>query len=233
VAQSAGAGPLNLCMHHELFLTEDGSHSIRVPELNVTYHSRHGAIQESAHVFIESGLKHINKKNINILEVGFGTGLNALLTLIEAEKNDLQILYDVVELYPLDSVSVASLNYLPLLKSQHLATAFSYMHECEWNATAKISGQFDIRKVLGDIRHVEMTGNYDLVYFDAFGPAAQPELWTKEVFKKIYDASKEGCILVTYCSKGIVRRAMTDAGFSVSKIPGPKGKREIVRAVKK
>jgi tRNA U34 5-methylaminomethyl-2-thiouridine-forming methyltransferase MnmC len=219
-------------MHRELFVTEDGSHSISIPELNVTYHSRHGAIQESVHVFIESGLKHLKKKNINILDVGFGTGLNALLTLIEAEKNDLQILYDVVELYPLDSVSVASLNYLSLLKSPHLAGAFSYMHACEWNDTAKISGQFDIRKILGDIRYVELTGNYDLVYFDAFDPGAQPELWTVDVFKKICDVSKEGCVLVTYCSKGAVRRAMTDAGFSVSKIPGPKGKREMVRAVK-
>jgi tRNA U34 5-methylaminomethyl-2-thiouridine-forming methyltransferase MnmC len=224
---------LNLLMHHELFLTEDGSHSVKIPEMNVSYHSRYGAIEESVHVFIENGLKYLGKKRINIFEVGFGTGLNALLTLIEAEKNDLQIIYDVVELHPLDSVFVASLNYLSLLKAQQLANEFSFMHACEWGVAAKITGQFALRKIRGDIRHVELTGNYDLVYFDAFDPVAQPELWRAGIFKKIYNAANTGCVLVTYCSKGVVRRAMTEAGFSVSKIPGPKGKREIVRAVKK
>lgn len=220
-------------MLHELFVTEDGSHSIKVPDLNLTYHSKHGAIQESVHVFIESGLKYLNKSRISVLEVGFGTGLNALLTLIEAEKNDLQVVFDVVELHPLDSVCVSSLNYLSILKAPQLAEAFSHMHACEWDVAAKISGQFELKKIRGDIRYVELTGNYDLVYFDAFDPVVQPELWTVDVFRKIYDAAKQGCVLVTYCSKGIVRRAMTEAGFSVSKIAGPKGKREIVRAVKK
>lgn len=219
-------------MRHEIFVTEDGSHSIKVPELNVTYHSKHGAIQESVHVFIESGLRYLNKKEISILEVGFGTGLNALLTMIEAEKNGLKVLFDVVELYPLDSACVSSLNYLSLLNVPQLAGAFSHMHACEWDVAAKISGQFELKKIRGDARYVEMSGNYDLIYFDAFDPVAQPELWTLEVFKKLYSVAKPGCILVTYCSKGIVRRAMADAGFSVSKIAGPKGKREIVRAIK-
>ena len=219
-------------MLQQLFVTDDGSHSVRIPELNVTYHSKHGAIQESVHVFIESGLKQFNKRNISILEVGFGTGLNALLTLIEADKNDLKIVFDVVELYPLDSVCVAALNYLSILKAPQLAPAFSHMHACEWDVVAKISGQFELKKIRGDIRYVELTGHYDLVYFDAFDPVVQPELWTVEVFRKIYNVAKQGGILVTYCSKGIVRRAMTEAGFSVVKIAGPKGKREIVRAVK-
>lgn len=224
---------LNLLMLQELFVTEDGSHSIKVPHLNVTYHSKHGAIRESVHVFIDSGLKYLNKKEISVLEVGFGTGLNALLTLIEAEKNDLQIIFDVVELYPLDSVCVSSLNYLSILKEPQLAESFAHMHACEWDVAAKISGQFELKKIRGDIRYVELTGNYDLVYFDAFDPVAQPELWTVDVFRKIFNVAKQGCVLVTYCSKGIVRRAMTEAGFSVSKVAGPKGKREIVRAVKK
>jgi tRNA U34 5-methylaminomethyl-2-thiouridine-forming methyltransferase MnmC len=219
-------------MLHELFITEDGSHSVRIPELNVTYHSKHGAIAESACIFIESGLKRLNKSTISILEVGFGTGLNALLTLIEAQKNDFQIIYDVVELYPLDNVCVSSLNYLSILESPQLADAFSHIHACEWDATVKISGQFQLKKIRGDIRHVELTGKYDLVYFDAFDPVVQPELWTVDVFRKIFNVSNQGCILVTYSSKGIVRRAMTEAGFSVSKIEGPKGKREIVRAWK-
>jgi tRNA U34 5-methylaminomethyl-2-thiouridine-forming methyltransferase MnmC len=220
-------------MQQELFITEDGSHSVRIPELNVSYHSKHGAIQESVHVFIENGLKQIKKRRINILEVGFGTGLNALLTLIEAQKNDLQILYDVVELHPLDNILVASLNYLSSLGAPHLAEEFSFIHACEWDMPAKISGQFALKKIKGDIRHVELTGKYDLIYFDAFDPSAQPDLWTADIFKKLYGVSGEGCVLATYCSKGIVRRAMTEAGFSVLKIPGPKGKREIVRAVKK
>jgi tRNA U34 5-methylaminomethyl-2-thiouridine-forming methyltransferase MnmC len=106
------------------------------------------------------------------------------------------------------------------------------MHECDWGVATTISERFQLRKIRGDMRCIELTGEYDLVYFDAFDPVAQPELWTVDVFRKIYNASKRGCILVTYCSKGIVRRAMTEAGFSVSKIAGPKGKREIVRAVK-
>jgi len=224
---------LHLLMQQELFITEDGSHSVRVAELNVSYHSKHGAIQESVHVFIENGLKQIKKRRINILEVGFGTGLNALLTLIEAQKNDLQILYDVVELHPLDNILVASLNYLSLLGAPHLVEEFSFMHACEWDVSVKISGQFALNKIKCDIRHVELTGKYDLIYFDAFDPSAQPDLWTADIFKKVYGVSGEECVLVTYCSKGIVRRAMTEAGFSVLKIPGPKGKREIVRAVKK
>jgi len=216
----------------QLFITEDGSHSVRVPELNVSYHSKHGAIRESDHIFIENGLRYLNKKELSILEVGFGTGLNALLTLIEAEKNDLQILFDVVELHPLDSVFVASLNYLSLLKASHLTNEFSLMHACEWDSAVKISGQFVLRKTPGDILHVELEGKYDLVYFDAFDPAAEPELWTTDVFRKIYNAMKRDGVLVTYSSKGIVRRAMAEAGFSVSKIQGPKGKREIVRAIK-
>jgi len=234
-------GSLRLCvkkylypMHQKLFITEDGSHSIQIPELNVSYHSKHGAIQESQHIYIETGLKHVSEKQkkISVLEVGFGTGLNALLTLIEAEKNDLQILYDVVELYPLDSVFVASLNYLSLLQSPQLLKEFSLMHACEWNTAVKISGHFELKKVSGDIRYAELAGSYDLVYFDAFDPAAQPYLWTADVFRKIHTVMNKRGILVTFCSKGEVRRALEDAGFSVFKLAGPKGKREIVRAIK-
>ena len=219
-------------MQRQLFITEDGSHSIRIPDLNVSYHSRYGAVQESQHIFIGAGLKHaaLYAKKISILEVGFGTGLNALLTLIEAEKNDLQILYDVVELYPLDSAFIASLNYLSVLQAPHLLNKFSLMHECEWETTVKISGHFDLKKIYGDIRHVELAGNYDLIYFDVFDPASQPGLWTEEVFKKMYLIMNADGVLVTYSSKGIVRKRMEDAGFRVMKLEGPKGKREIVRA---
>ena len=221
-------------MHQELFITEDGSHSIQIPELNVSYHSKHGAIQESQHIYIETGLKHLSEsqKKISVLEIGFGTGLNALLTLIEAEKNVLQILYDVVELHPLDSAFIASLNYLSLLQSPQLLKEFSFMHASEWNTTVKISEHFSLKKIRGDIRNVELTGSYDLVYYDAFDPSAQPDLWAADVFKRIHAVMDNRGILVTFCSKGEARRAMEDAGFSVFKLPGPKGKREIVRAIK-
>ena len=223
---------LLLLMHPELFITKDGSHSIKIPELNVSFHSKHGAIQESQHIYINAGLRHIHKKEISILEVGFGTGLNALLTLIEAEKNDLKIIYEGVELYPLESSLTASLNYLSLLEAPQLLSSFSLMHECEWNAMHVISGWVSLKKIQGDIRDVEIAGPYDLVYFDAFDPAMQPELWTTDVFRKIHGVMDVGGVLVTYSSKRVVRKAMEEAGFSVKKLPGPKGKREIVRISK-
>ena len=221
-------------MNRQLFITEDGSHSICVPDLNVSYHSKHGALQESQHIYIGAGLMYLAgiKRNISVLEVGFGTGLNALLTLIEAEKNDLQILYDVVELYPLDRPFIASLNYLPLLGAPQLIREFSLMHDCEWHKSVKISDHFNIKKIKDDIRHVELSGLYDIIYFDAFHPAAQPELWTTNIFENMHALMNRGGVLVTYCSKGIVRKAMMDAGFRVNKLEGPKGKREIVRAMK-
>ena len=221
-------------MNRHLFITEDGSHSISMPDLNVCYHSKHGAIHESQHIYIDTGFRYmaVIKQNISILEVGFGTGLNALLTLIEAEKNDLQILYDVVELYPLDRAIVASLNYLSLLGTPQLSCQFSLMHDCEWQKSVKISEHFAIKKFNGDIRHVELSGRYDIIYFDSFDPAAQPALWTTSIFRKMYALMNRGGVLVTYCSKGMARKAMMDAGFRVVKLEGPKGKREIVRAWK-
>ena len=222
-------------MPHELFVTEDGSHSIKIPELNVSYHSSHGAVAESTHIFINAGLheKSRQQKKINVFEAGFGTGLNALLTLIDAEKNDLQILYDVAELYPLDRVFVDALNYLSILEAPAYLSAFRHMHEGDWNVPLKISTCFTLRKMLVDIRQVKFTNKYDVVYFDAFDPVAQPELWTIEVFKRLFESMNEGGVLVTYSSKSGVRRALEIAGFVVTKLAGPKGKREITRAIKR
>jgi tRNA U34 5-methylaminomethyl-2-thiouridine-forming methyltransferase MnmC len=215
-------------------VTEDGSHTVGIPEQNVTYHSTYGAISESKHIYIEAGLQYVvrDKKKISILEVGFGTGLNALLTLIEAQKNDLQILYDVVELHPLDSVLAASLNYLSILGTPGLADAFKKMHDCAWGTPVMISENFLLKKINEDIRSADLSKNYQLLYFDAFDPSAQPELWTADVFKKMYDVLDESGVLVTYSSKGEVRKAMKNAGFNVSKLAGPRGKREITHAVK-
>jgi tRNA U34 5-methylaminomethyl-2-thiouridine-forming methyltransferase MnmC len=222
-------------MPHELFVTEDGSHSIKIPELNVSYHSSHGAVAESTHIFINAGLheKSRQQKKINVFEAGFGTGLNALLTLIDAEKNDLQILYDVAELYPLDRVFVDALNYLSILKAPEYLSVFRHMHEGDWNVPLQVTRHFTLQKVLADIRQVEFTSQYDVVYFDAFDPVAQPELWTREVFTRLYESMNETGVLVTYSSKSKVRRALSDAGFYVTKLPGPKGKREITRAIKR
>ena len=219
-------------MPAELLITGDGSHTVCIPELNVTYHSKHGAIQESMHVYIESGLKQIQNKKISVLEVGFGTGLNALLTYIQAEKNDLEVIYEAVELHHLDDSLTAALNYLSVLEAPQYVNAFSNMHACEWNVLQTISPSFAFKKVTGDIRDMSLTGSYNLVYYDAFDPSAQPDVWTSTIFHKIYSAMEEEGMLVTYCSKTSVRKALVEAGFQVVKIPGPKGKREIVKALK-
>ncbi|SRR6266496_2029784 len=220
----------------ERIITKDGSHTIALPELNVTYHSIHGAIQESMHVFIEAGLKSIwplqAARCLNILEIGFGTGLNALLTLIESEKTKQIIYYTAIELYPLEENEIIDLNYCKCLGLQNLLPAFSQMHTCEWERDIRIAETFYLHKTKQDLQSYKNAGWYDLIYFDAFAPNDQPELWTKNIFDKMYSILNTNGILVTYCSKGDVRRSMTAAGFTVEKIPGPQGKREMVRARK-
>lgn len=217
-------------------LTKDGSHTISVPELNVTYHSVHGAIQESMHVFIEAGLHYYlsnkTKDNISILEMGLGTGLNALLTMIEAEKLNLPVFYTALEAFPLDVATADSLNYCHLLNRNELKGDFIKLHECEWNKTVALSETVSLHKVNISLQNYEPSVKFDLVYYDAFAPAAQPELWTAEIFSKLFNLMAEGGVLVTYCSKGDVRRALQTAGFVVTKIPGPPGKREMLRAEK-
>lgn len=216
-------------MEQRLFITEDGSHSVADPELNVTYHSRHGAVQESRHIFIEAGLKEMLKKKheISVFELGFGTGLNALLTLIEPGN----FYYEAAELFPLDTSVVSTLNYTEILKRNDLHPAFMRLHECEWNKRCAITDNFQLFKRREDVKNIILTNKFDLIYFDAFDPAAQPELWSARIFTKLFNAINSTGLLLTYCSKGVVRRAMADAGFQVEKLPGPKGKREIVRAM--
>jgi tRNA U34 5-methylaminomethyl-2-thiouridine-forming methyltransferase MnmC len=230
-------------MKRSLIITKDGSHTVSIPEMNVSYHSLHGAIQESRHVFIDHGLRFFLNINpaadIHVLEMGFGTGLNALLTLIEAGPN-LNIHYTAIELYPLTIEEANALNYCEQIKRQDLLPLFEKMHRCEWETDIAINSFFTMHKLmlsLLTIKNSNLTYNNflspDIIYFDAFAPAAQPELWTKEVFEILYAILKSKGILVTYCSKGDVRRSMQAAGFVVEKIPGPPGKREIVRALKK
>jgi tRNA U34 5-methylaminomethyl-2-thiouridine-forming methyltransferase MnmC len=224
-------------MEREIVLTNDGSHTISIPGTNVTYHSLHGAIQESQHVFIEAGLRYIyghliNDGILNVFEMGFGTGLNALLTLIEAGKKQQKIYYETIELFPLEPRQINTLNYCEQLGEPGLQKIFEQLHGCEWNREIEITRYFTFRKMNTTL--LKFSGNklFNLLYFDAFAPAVQPELWTEAVFSGLYRQTEINGALLTYCSKTIVRKAMETAGFVITKIPGPHGKRDMIRATK-
>jgi len=222
-------------MQRKLILTGDGSHTISMPELNVTYHSIHGAIQESKHVFIEAGLKSllpVEGTALNVFEMGFGTGLNALLTIIESERLQRKIYYETVEQFPVDNGEVRSLNYCEQLGREELQPIFEQLHSCEWEKKVNITENFGFNKSRTNLLNLETSETFELIYFDAFAPNVQPELWTNGIFEKMFAMLEPGGILVTYCSKGDVRRAMQAAGFIVEKLPGPRGKREMTRALR-
>ena len=213
-------------------LTGDGSHTIGIPEMGVTYHSTHGAIAESMHVFIDAGLNYLlahHFRKINILEIGFGTGLNAILTLKWTREKSIPINYTTIELDPLLPIEYAALNYADQLQLTHELLA---LHEAEWSVDIKIDDLFSIEKEKINLLAFESSKKFDCVFFDAFSPVNQPELWTTEVFHKVYAMMQPNAILLTYCSKSIVRKAMKEAGFEVTKIQGPWGKREMVRAIR-
>lgn len=221
-------------MQRDLILTKDGSHTIAIPAMNVTYHSLHGAIQESQHVFIEAGLKQFSNQHhtLYIFEMGFGTGLNALLTYMEIQKSGQQVYYTAIELFPLEENQITTLNYCEQLNRKDLEPVFHQLHNSEWEKDIAIENNFTLRKSASSLLNFSTIQPFNLIYFDAFAPTAQPELWTKEIFEKLYTALQSAGMLVTYCSKSDVRRAIKSAGFIVEKIPGPRGKREMVRAKK-
>jgi tRNA U34 5-methylaminomethyl-2-thiouridine-forming methyltransferase MnmC len=203
--------------------------------MDLTFHSRYGAIRESKHVFIEAGLRPQLKKagaNLTVFEMGFGTGLNALLTLMEAEKLRRIIHYTTLELYPVETSEALSLNYCRQLGNTDYLPCYKQLHDCEWESKITISPYFHFQKIRADLREFRSPAQFDLVYYDAFAPAAQPGLWTPQVFEAIYRSMRPAGILVTYSSKGEVRRSLQSAGFEVEKLPGPPGKREITRAKK-
>lgn len=219
----------------ELTKTSDGSHTLKLLGVDEQYHSLNGAMQESEHVFIQAGFNSVieNKNPVNILEVGLGTGLNALLTLKESTELQKQVYYDAIEAYPLKKKWLDRLNYPSLLRDDWYKEGFKLIHQATDDTFLTIREVFRIRCLKKKIQDVELIKEkYDLVYFDAFGPDTQPEMWTVEVFDKIEKAMRSGAVLVTYSVKGAVRRAMKEAGFDVKKIPGPPGKREMTRAVK-
>jgi len=217
----------------EIIQTADGSHTVSIPEINVTYHSVHGAIRESMHVFIEAGLRYLQNKlpeeQITIFEMGFGTGLDAFLTAIHAIDTKTNIHYTSVETAPLSDKEVRLLNYPKTLGHENI---FRKLHDSNWGEEVKLAEFFMIQKIQTDLLQFSTSKQFNLVYYDAFAPSAQPQLWTKEVFDKLYNMLMPAGALVTYCSKGDVRRAMLAAGFNVKKLPGPPGKREMLRGEK-
>lgn len=215
-----------------MLLTEDGSTTLYNEIIGEHYHSTHGAIQESQHIFIKDGLNECKKDEIHILEMGFGTGLNAFLTMLEAEKTGKKIHYYTVELYPISEEQAKTLNFAQIL-SPEKNEDFLKLHTSKWGEISKISTNFEMLKIQGDFNSLEFNElKFDVVYYDAFSPEKQPELWSLDLFKKIYDACNANAILTTYCAKGYVRRNLQAAGFTVYRLPGPPGKREKLTAVR-
>ncbi len=213
--------------------TKDGSMTVLNVALGSTYHSRHGALTESQHVFIDKGLRkrlESGLTNVTLLEMGFGTGLNALLTAMISEQENKNVAYHGLELYPL-SEEVWS-NYQLPEELNSAKSVFSVLHSSEWGKPIQIMERFMLTKHRLSLLDFEPETMFDLVYFDAFEPETQPELWTQEVFEKLFSWMNEGGILTTYCCKGYVRRNILAAGFDVQKVPGPPGKREMIYAEK-
>jgi tRNA U34 5-methylaminomethyl-2-thiouridine-forming methyltransferase MnmC len=217
----------------DLVKTDDGSDTLFVRELGEHYHSTFGAVQESLHVFIKSGLRVKDEHSLTLFEVGFGTGLNAFLTSIEASETGQKISYIAIEKYPVPRNIWELLNY-PKLLSKDDNEIFRAMHLCPWNEKINITENFAMTKIFGDISSFdfEFQPAFDLIYFDAFSPEKQPELWERSIFEKLYENTAPFGKLVTYCSKGSVRRALQSSGYITERLPGPPGKREILRASK-
>ncbi len=224
-------------MKREIIKTADGSTTIFLPEWNEHYHSKHGAIQEAQHVFIKMGLDYlVEKRSLKkpaIMEIGFGTGLNALITVLEAENRSLEVDYTGVEAYPVSKEEVTALNYPSAFPNKKAVDYFTALHRAAWGEKEDITPFFKLTKKQQYFDEVQEKDCYDLIYFDAFGPRVQPDLWTEDIFSKMFAALREEGVLVTYSAKGSVRRAMQAVGFVVERLPGPPGKREMLRAVKK
>jgi tRNA U34 5-methylaminomethyl-2-thiouridine-forming methyltransferase MnmC len=219
-------------LKREIIQTQDGSTTIQIKDWEECYHSKHGAIQEAQHVFIKNGLSLFQNKEVSILEIGFGTGLNAFITFLEAKKMNQKIDYVGVEAYPVSSEELAMMNYVEELGATEYKTVFEKMHQCNWEEKVNFDDSFSLTKRKQFFADIEDKDKFDLIYFDAFGYRVQPELWSTAIFKKMYDALKENGVLVTYAARGVVKRSMIEVGFTVEKLAGPPGKREMFRALK-
>lgn len=218
----------------EIRITADGSSTLFIPALDENYHSTHGAIQEAEHVFIKHGLNIFPaKSNITILEIGFGTGLNALLTLRQAKIDKKYIHYTGIEAFPVEDELIKQINYVEKIDNGSFAKEFFALHTCEWNKLNEITPHFKLLKKEIDFKaYIPENEQFDLIYFDAFGPRAQEEMWNKLYFERLYTSLKENGFLVTYCAKGQVKRDLKSCGFIVETLPGPPGKREMTKAIK-
>lgn len=218
-----------------IFETQDGSHSILSEKYGVPYHSKYGAIQETKHVFIDAALrpKALSQKELSILGIGFGTGLNAFMTYLEAEKFHLKIDYTGVEAFPISMEEAENLNYASALNQPQKRADFLKFHTSNWNELIPFSEHFQLEKRKILFQEIDFQNRFDIVYFDAFAPTAQPELWETPMMQKMYNALRTNGILVTYCAKGVVKRTLKGVGFEVESLKGPPGKREMTRAIKR
>ena len=219
-------------MKREIIQTLDGSTTIHLQEWDECYHSKHGAIQEAQHVFIKNGLSLFQNNQVSILEIGFGTGLNAFITFLEGSKMNQSIDYVGVEAYPISAEEVMMMNYVDELNAGNESDIFKKMHASNWGEEIVLSTNFSLTKRKQFFEEIDDFEKFDLIYFDAFGYRVQPELWSTEIFKKMYNSLKPKGILVTYAARGVVKRSMIEVGFTVEKLAGPPGKREMFRARK-
>lgn len=217
-------------MNRHVVKTEDGSMTLFVPDLGEHYHSIHGAQTESKHIFIEAAFRQCRKEAVRVLEFGMGTGLNVLLTYLESKNSHRKVFFHSIEKYPLEQ------DELLLIKKSGLSDSydvvFDKIHDCPWDRANDLSENFILYKELCDFRQTKAAGRYDIIYFDAFSPEVQADLWSKNIFEHIYKLASPGAILTTYSAKGDVKRNLKAAGFSIEKLPGPPGKREFIRAIK-
>lgn len=219
-------------MKRNIIQTRDGSTTIHLEEWDECYHSRFGAIQEAQHVFIKKGLSLFENNAVSILEIGFGTGLNAFVTYLEAPKRNQTIHYVGVEAYPVSVEEAASMNYVAELNAEKERPVFEKMHECNWEEKISFSDNFFLTKRKQFFADIDDVEQFDLIYFDAFGYDVQPELWSTDIFKKMHNALKPKGVLVTYAARSVIKRSMMEVGFTVEKLEGAPGKREMFRARK-
>jgi tRNA U34 5-methylaminomethyl-2-thiouridine-forming methyltransferase MnmC len=219
-------------LEREIIRTKDGSTTIHIKDWDECYHSKHGAIQEAQHVFIKNGLALYQNQSVSILEIGFGTGLNAFITYLESKKLNLDIDYVGVEAYPVSISELSAMNYVSELNADDKNAIFNLFHESNWEEKVVIDPFFSLTKRQQFFEEINDIEQFDLIYFDAFGYRVQPDLWSTSIFKKMYTALRPGGKLVTYAARGVVKRSMIEVGFTVEKLPGPPGKREMFRATK-
>jgi len=215
----------------DIIKTSDGSETLYSAKYDATYHSMHGALQEAKHVYISEGLSISRKDHIRVFEMGFGTGLNTILSALYAEDHHLSIHYTSIEQFPIPMETALAYNtngFLPPDKR----SVFEKMHALPWEEWSPLSACFNLLKVHGDLLSTPLDGEYDVIYYDAFAPTAQPELWTPEVFRLLYELLAPGGILTTYCCKGQVKRDLKEVGFNIERLKGPPGKRHMLRAIK-